>query len=163
MADQVSRLISLLAEQEGVLQELLVALEEEQRSLVRQDLEQLQGQVENKQGLYERMALCSRRTRQLVEQLATETGGVGARNLSGLLPKLPQPQREALQETQRRMLELSARVEKLTAFNGQLLQNALTTVNRSLEFFSRIFNRGATYGGSGRIVNGSTTSRLVRG
>lgn len=162
MADQVSRLIALLSEKESALQELLHLLEEEQSCLVQQDMEMLQSQAEKKQELYGRLTNSTLLCRQLIDQLAGELGVVGAHNLSPLLPGLPQPQRETLQGLQSRLLELGNGLDRLSALNGQLLQGALLTVNRSLDFFGRIFNRSTTYGGAGQMVAGANSSRLLR-
>ena len=162
MADEVSRLIALLSEKEGALQELLGLLEEERSCLVQMDMEKLQSQTEKLQALYDRLAGSSRLCRQLIDQLAAQLGVAGAHNLSPLLPGVPQPQRETLQGLQARLLDLGRGLEKLSAANGQLLQNALSTVNRSLEFFGRMFNRSTTYGGAGRMVSGSSGPKLLR-
>ena len=163
MGERVSRLIALLSEEEGALQELLQLLEEEQGSLLRQDLAELQAQSEKKQELYQRLAVSSRPCRQLVEQLAGEAGATGPGKLSALIAALLREQGEQLQLQQRRMLELGDRLQRMSAQNGQLLHGSLGTVSRSLEFFGRIFNRGTTYGGAGRMTSGTSGPRLLRG
>ena len=162
MADGVSRLIELLSEKENTLQELLHVLEEEQGCLVQLDVEKLQSQAAKKQALYDRLTNSASHCRRLIDKLAGELGVPGAQSLSPLLPGLPQPQRETLLGLQRRLLELGRGLDKLSSLNGRLLQGALLTVNRSLEFFGRAFNRSTTYGGAGRMVVGDQTARLLR-
>ena len=162
MADEVSRLIALLSEKEDALQELLGLLEEERSCLVQMDLERLQSQAERKQELYDRLTGSARLCRQLIDRIAGEQGVPGAHTLSPLLPGLPQPQRETLLGLQERLLGLGRGMDKLSSLNAQLLQTALLTVNRSLEFFGRIFNRSTTYGGAGRMVAGSSGPKLLR-
>jgi flagellar biosynthesis/type III secretory pathway chaperone len=162
MAEGIARLIELLTEKEGALQELLHLLEEEQACLVQLDMAKLQSQAERKQELYDRLTRSARLCRQLIDQLAGELGVAGAHNLSPLLPAMPLPQRETLQGLQQRLLDLGKGLEKLSSLNGHLLQGALGTVNRSLEFFGRMFNRSTTYGGAGQMVAVAPAARLLR-
>jgi len=163
MQELAMRLAALMSEEEKTLQEFLEVLEEERRSLMQMETVLLKRLTGAKQALHERLIANSRQCRQLLGPLAEKAGVPGARTLSPLIPKLPQPASGSLQELQGRLLALGAQLERLTNENGQLLNNALSTVNRSLEFFGRIFNRGATYGGSGRMVAGGGGPRLVRG
>ena len=162
MEDRVSRLISLLSEKESALQELLQLLEEERNCLLQHDMEKLQSQAKKKLELYDRLTGSARLCRQLIDQLGAELGVAGAHNLSPLLQRLPQPQRETLQGLQRRLLVLGSAMLQLSSLNGHLIKGALLTVTRSLEFFGRIFNRGNTYGASGRLVGGASGPRLLR-
>ena len=162
MEDRVSRLIALLSEKEGALQELLQLLEEEQNCLLKHDVDLLQSQAEKKVDLYARLTNSARLSRQLIDQVAVEVGVPGANNLSLLLPKLSESQRETLQGQQRRLLDLGSALEKLSTRNGDLIQGSLLTVSRSLEFFGRMFNRSSTYSEAGRMVGGAPRPRLLR-
>jgi flagellar biosynthesis/type III secretory pathway chaperone len=152
-----------MSEEEQTLQELLGVLEEEHASLLQMETARLDELTGAKQVLHDRLLATSRQCRQLLVPLAEKAGLSTARTLTPLLPKLPPTAAATLRELQGRLVQLGQRLEQLTNENGALLNNALSTVNRSLEFFGRIFNRGATYGGSGRIVAGGGSPRLVRG
>lgn len=162
MEDGVSRLIELLSEEEGTLQELLHLLEEERNTLLQHDMAKLENLAERKQRFYDRIEASSRLGRQLIDRLASEVGVAGALTLSPVLKRLPQPERETLQGLQGRLRELGIGLERLSSQNGQLLQGALLTVNRSLAFFGRLLNRSTTYGGAGRMVAAAVSPRLLR-
>ena len=51
-------------------------------------------------------------------------------------------------------------MNRVLAFNRELLQASLRTVNRSLDFFNRVFSDSCTYGDAGRMVQGSQGARL---
>ena len=90
MEDRVSRLIALLSEKEGALQELLQLLEEEQNCLLKHDVDLLQSQAEKKVDLYARLTNSARLSRQLIDQVAVEVGVPGANNLSFPDGQVPQ-------------------------------------------------------------------------
>jgi flagellar biosynthesis/type III secretory pathway chaperone len=162
MEERVSRLITLLSEKESALQELLQLLEEERISLLHHDMNKLQSQAKRKLELYGQLTSSARLCRQLIDQLATDAGVAGVGSLSPLLPFLPEAERETLQGLQARLLEQGSAMLKRSAFNGHLIQGALLTVTRSLEFFGRILSRSNTYGASGRLVKGASAPRLLR-
>ena len=161
MADEVSQLIALLTQKEGVLAELLALLDEEQGYLLQSDTEGLEGVAERKKALYARVGESTGLCQQLMARLAGASGAVGGRNLSQLLPLVAEPERTTLKGLQSVILELGAALDKAAKRNGCLLQGALLTVNRSLEFFFRILKSGNTYGEAGRMVGAGSGPRLL--
>lgn len=162
MANSTEQLIEALGQKEIALAELVGILEEEQRSLLELDLASLDLQVTRKAealaGLRQRAARC----RSLMAQLSQELGIPEAKTLSALLPALPSPDREELCGLQERLLELGESGKRQEAANDSLLKGALLTVNRSLEFFGRLFSRSATYGEGGRLMGGACSPKLLR-
>jgi len=163
MQELIMRLTALLYESEQTLQELLDILAEERRSLMQMETARLEDLTFDKQVLHERLQVASCKYRQLLSLLAEAVGVPGATTLSPLLSKLPQPQSGELRELQGRLLKLGRRLEQLGNENERLLSNALSTVNRSLDFFGRIFSRSATYSGNGGVTSVGTAPRRVCG
>jgi flagellar biosynthesis/type III secretory pathway chaperone len=161
MSNSISELISVLSEKRGTMEELLRLLEEEQRCIVKLDLPNLEAQVEKKKQLLVDLETSNNLCRQLVKQAALELDLPEAASLSPLLPKVALPQRDTLKGLQNRLLELGTALDRLLAFNGELLQGSLRTVNRSLGFFGNLFSRSKTYGEAGCMVKGTTDIRLV--
>jgi flagellar biosynthesis/type III secretory pathway chaperone len=162
MAKSIEQLIEALGQKEVVLAELLRLMEEERRCIVELDMASLELQVEKKKEALARLQQCATLAKRLMAELASELELPKAERLSALLPKLVSSQREELQELQRRLLEQGALVQSVEATNKSLLEGALGTVNRSLEFFGRLFSRSNTYGEGGRMVGGGCPPRLLR-
>lgn len=163
MVETLLQLITLLSEKREILEKVLPLLEQENRCIVALDLDGLGEVLELKGGLLDRLQETSERSRLVLKQLACELGVPEAESVSPLLAKLEPPQRELLRGLQGALLESGAAFERLLGMNGELLQGALGTVNRSLDFFGRLFNRNATYGGAGKFVTGAPRPRIVSG
>lgn len=161
MAETEFQLITFLSEKKELLEKAIPFLEEEHRCIVELDMAKLSSVMEQKSELFEQLQVASKRCRILVKQLAAELGVAEAKSLSPLLPKLKQPEQETLRGLQRALLESGATFEKLSKSNGDLLSGALVTVNRSLEFFGRLFNRSTTYSEAGRMAERTPSPRLL--
>lgn len=154
-------LIEALTRKEGAMEELVQLLAEEQRSIIELDLASLEIQVDKKKEAFARLERAASHCRQLMTQLAAELGLPEADRLSLLIPKVAPPQREELRGLQGKLLGLGNLLERVEADNGSLLQGALVTVNRSLEFFGRAFNRSTTYGEAGQMLGGGPRASIV--
>lgn len=161
MASSVSELISALSEKRRLMEELLHHLKEEQRCIVECDLTNLEIGVAKKKELFVQLETSSNLSRQLVKQMALELNVPEACSLSPLLPKVAAPHREILQGLQRGLLDLGTALDRLLVSNGGLLQGALRTVTRSLEFFGCMFSRSTTYGEAGKMVGGAANARII--
>ncbi len=161
MASSIPELIEVLSEKGSMMEELLRILEEEHRSIVRMDMANLEAQAGKTTELFVRLETSGNISRQLMRQLAAELGLSEAASLSLLLPMVAPPHRETLAELQRKLLETGATLDRLMAFNGELLHGALRTVNHSLEFFGHILNRSTTYGQAGRMLGGAPQARII--
>jgi flagellar biosynthesis/type III secretory pathway chaperone len=162
MANSTDRLIEALIQKEVALAELLQVMEQEQRSIMEVNLGNLEVQVERKKEAFARLQQSTALCRQLMTQLAGELELPGAERLSQLLPKLAAPQREELQRLQGHLLEMGEVLKRAESTNKSLLEGALITVNRTLDFFGRIFSRSNTYGEAGRMVGAGCSPRLLR-
>ncbi|KAF0219389.1 MAG: hypothetical protein FD174_2088 [Geobacteraceae bacterium] len=161
MTNSISELISVLSGKRSTMEELLHLLEEEQRCIVELDLPNLEAQMEKKKRLLVDLETSNNLCRQLVKQAAVELDLPEVASLSPLLPKVASSQRDILKGLQTRLLELGTALDRLLAFNGELLQGSLRTVTRSLEFFGNMFNRSKTYGEAGCMVKGTNDVRLI--
>jgi flagellar biosynthesis/type III secretory pathway chaperone len=162
MANSTHQLIEALIQKEGALAELLQVMEGEQRCIMEVNLENLEVQVEKKREALARLQQTAALSRQLMAQVAAELELPGAGKLSELLPKVAAPQREELERLQGRLLEMGDILKRAESTNRSLLEGALLTVNRTLDFFGRIFSRSNTYGEAGRMVGGACAPKLVR-
>ena len=160
MTNTPFQLITLLSEKRDLLEKLLSLLEEENRCIEELDLAGFSSAVELKVGLLDRLQGASERCRHLMKQLAAELGLPDAESLSPLLPRLEQPQQEALRSVQGQLLVSGAAFERLLAINGDLLKGALLTVTRSLDFIGGLFRRSSTYGAAGQMVGGAASARI---
>ena len=161
MANDVDLLIGELVRKEGALAELIRICADERRCIVQRDLAGLEVQEERKRealaALQERTAAC----RKLMARAAVEFELAESATLSQLIAKAP-PQREELERLQGRLLDLGGELKQSESHNESLLKGALSTVNRSLEFFGRLLSQSTTYGESGRMVGGACRTRLLR-
>lgn len=162
MANGTDRLAEALLRQEGALTELLQVMQEEQLSIKEVNLEGIETQVERKREALVRLQEAALVARERMGEVAVELGLPAVEKLSQLLPKLPQPQREELQRLQGRLLALGDLLKQAETTNRSLLEGALLTVNRTLDFFGRIFSRSNTYGEGGRMVGAGCSPRLLR-
>jgi len=160
MADSVSELIAALRSKQEVMAEMLSVLDLEQESIVALDLATLDSHSERKRQLLIQLETVTNRCRQLMRAVAAEQGVPGVDSLSQLIVRLLPPDREAVQGLQSRLLEGAAAMNRVLAFNRELLQASLRTVNRSLDFFNRGFSDSCTYGDAGRMVQGGQGVRL---
>jgi flagellar biosynthesis/type III secretory pathway chaperone len=162
MANLTQQLIEALTVKQGVLAELLQAMEAEQRSIMEANVELLDAEVERKNEALARLQQSAALSRQLMAQLAAELGLPAAGTLSELLPKVQPPAKEELQALQGKLLAMGDLLKQAESTNRSLLDGALLTVNRTLDFFSRVFSRTNTYGEAGRMVGGGASPRLIR-
>lgn len=161
MPETQEKLIALLTQKQQLLERVIPYLEDERGCILESNLERLAEVMEKKTALLNELQELTRRCRGQVAQLAGELGMADTKSLSPLVARLPEPQRETLHGLQGALLQMGERFDQLLRGNGDLLSGALGTVNRSLEFFGRLLNRNATYGGAGRIVDGAARSRIV--
>ena len=161
MGDSVAALITVLSEKEGIMNELIRLLKEEQRSIVDIDLAAMELADEKKRVLLVRLEDSNNRLRETLKDAAEELNLSEAPTLSCLLPKVFSSQRSTLQGLQSRLLELGGNLDRALLFNRELLQGSLRIVNRSLDFFQGLFRRSTTYGQAGGMVTSSADVRLV--
>jgi flagellar biosynthesis/type III secretory pathway chaperone len=151
MAQRVPELLTALTETGRFMEEIYPILDEEKRCIIGLDHQGLELQVQKKTELFELIYDANARCRKLVREMAVELELPEADTISPLLPLLAEPQREALQAVQRELLERGARLQMMHASNADLLQGALQTNTRCLQFFSRILNNSSTYGCAGQM------------
>lgn len=161
MATHTAELISALAEKENLTGSLLQLLEEERKSIVAMDMTVLEQVDDQKRQLLVQLENANNRFRQIMRQLAGELNVPEGATLSSLLPKMDSAPRSDVTRLQAKILEQGASLETALAFNGELLQGSLRMINRSLDFFGRMFKRTNTYGQAGSMVTSPADMRLV--
>lgn len=161
MKQKISELIATLADKGAVLKELQTLLQKEQSCLVSLDLDALE---ENQQQIVEamdRMAQLSEKCRGMLASIGKELGIAGNATLSPIIAKLAQPEQRALRDAQARITAESRALNGALSLNRGLLEDSLDVVQRSVNFFNRLFNPGETYGVAGSLVSRRGGSRFV--
>lgn len=163
MGQGVLQLLSALSEKERLLEEMLKVLEDERRCILTRDLAGLDEQVEKKIELFESLEGLGSHCREIVDEMSADLDLAEEKTLSPVIARLADPQREQLQGVQRSLLERGALLEGMLASNADLLQGALQTVNRSLDFFGQLFkNDSNTYGNAGKMLGAKNSPRIIR-
>ena len=161
MKPNIADLISKLAEQGTLLQEMRRLLEQEQSCMVSLDLARLEENQQEIAGTMERMAQLSDACREMIAAIGAEQGLPGGATLSPIIARLAHPEKGALQEAQARISADSKALSGALTLNRTLLEDSLRMVDRSVSFFNRLFNPGDTYGLAGSIVARRGGSRFV--
>ena len=161
MAIQTSDLISVLSEKETLIGSLVLLLEEERKTVVEMDMANLEQVDDRKRQLLVQLEDSNNRFRQIMRRVAGEMNLSEGANLSSLLPQIDPPSRSELKRLQAKVLQLGGKLETALGYNRDLLQGSLCMVNRSLDFFGRIFKRSNTYGQAGSMVSSPADLRLV--
>jgi flagellar biosynthesis/type III secretory pathway chaperone len=161
MARRVPELLTALTETGRFLDEMSPILAEEKRCIMVLDHEGLELQVQKKIELFDLIYDANARCQELVREMAVELELPEADCISPLLTRLAEPHREALQAVQSGLLERGATLQRMLVSNADLLQGAMQTNARSLEFFGRVFNDSKTYGYAGQMTGKATAPRII--
>lgn len=161
MKQNITELISKLAEKGTLLQEMRGLLQREQTCLASLDLVSLE---ENQQAIactMDRMAQLTDACKAMIAAVGSELGLSGNVTLSPIIARMAQPEQGALREVQTRITADSLALGGALALNRTLLEDSLRMVERSVNFFNRLFSPGDTYGLAGSIVSRRGSSRFV--
>ena len=161
MNRSIEELAKALSEKGALLKELKALLQQEQSCLVSLDLARLEENQQEIAGKMERMARLSEECRAMIASIGAELGLPGKATLSPIIARLAQPERKALAEAQALVADASGALGGALALNRGLLEDSIRVVDRSVNFFNRLFNPGDTYGGAGSIVARRGGSRFV--
>lgn len=161
MAIPTTELIAALAEKDQLIADLLQVLEEERKCIVAMDMTVLEQVDDRKRQLLVQLETTNNRFRQLMRQLGGELNLPEGVTLSAVLPKVDAAPRSDLKRLQAKIVQQGATLEAALAFNRELLQGSLRMINRSLDFFGRMFKRTNTYGQAGSMVTTAADMRLV--
>jgi hypothetical protein len=161
MKRSIAELIAALSEKGELLKRLKGLLREEQACLVALDLTKLdENQLEIVDAM-ERMANLSDTCKAMIGAVGAELGLPGDATLSPIIARLGQPEQQALRDAQSRIVADSQALGGALDLNRGLLEDSLKVVERSVNFFNRLFNPGDTYGVAGSIVARRGASRFV--
>jgi flagellar biosynthesis/type III secretory pathway chaperone len=161
MTASLNNFMQALSANEAALRELAAFLDEEQQSIVNLDSAAIEGRVERKNLLLARLEGCAADCRLRLRQLGRELQLPQAETISALLPRLTGVQQAALRKLQQSLQELSDEVNRLLAFNRELLDSSLGIINSSLQFFNSLLTKRPTYGQHGMMMDSGSSIRLV--
>jgi hypothetical protein len=161
MNGSIAELTASLGAKAALLKELQVLSQQEQSCLVALDLEALDENQQKLEEAMERMERLTERCRGLISSIASELGLPGTATLSPIVSRTGPPQQRALREAQARVIAESKALNDAVALNRGLLEDSLDVVQRSVDFFNRLFNPGDTYGLAGSLVARRGGSRFV--
>jgi chromosome segregation ATPase len=161
MTASLNQFMQALSANKAVLEELAAFLTEEQQSIVNLDTIAIEGRAERKKLLLAQLETSATTCRQRLRQLAQELQLPQAETISALLPRLTGTQRTALQNLQQGLQQLSDEVNRLLAFNRELLDSSLGIINSSLQFFNSLLTKRPTYGQHGMMMDSGSSIRLV--
>jgi hypothetical protein len=161
MANSIAELIRHLAENERAMEELMLALADEQASIVGMDLKRLNDSVGRKEDATQRLIglqlVCSK----LISRAGTELGCQDIRNLSSLVAVATSEKKDELHHLQQRQMRLASSLERQFGLNRKMLVNSIDMIQNSMAQFSRLIGGCDTYGVQGRINNGRTTGAVL--
>jgi len=161
MRQRTAQLIATLAQKGELMQELRAHLEKEKECMLALDLAGLEHTQQEIARLMGQMAHLSESCRSLVVELGSELGLSGSPALTPIIDRMAQPEQGALREAQKRVQGESRELHGALELNRSLLSDSLQVVERSINFFNRLFNPVDTYGLAGSLVSRRGGGRLV--
>jgi len=161
MPSCLQKLEAALISKRNDMEQLIILLKNEQRSIIDVDLAALEDLDVRKRELLGGMERSNAEYRQLLKEAATELKVDRIENLSSLLSVISPSQRENLKVLQTKIIELGESLKGVLEFNQGLLENSLGHVYQNLEFFNSLMSRSNTYGDAGNMVTGNGKAKLV--
>jgi len=161
MAQRTAELIATLAEKGELLREMRLLLKEEQSCLVALDLDALEENQREIARVMDRMAQVSDSCKAMIAAIGAELGLQEGATLSPIIERLAPSEQGPLREAQRRLTDDSRELGGTLELNRGLLTDSLKVVERSVNFFNRLFNPVDTYGLAGSMVARRGGSRFV--
>ncbi|GAM09670.1 flgN protein [Geobacter sp. OR-1] len=161
MPSCLPQLVTALNGKREKMENLLLLLKDEQKSIIEVDLAGLESLESRKRELLGAMERGNAEYRLLLKEAARELNLEKVENLSPLISKSPAPFRETLGRLQSTLLETGESLNRILDFNRELLEGSLNHVRENMAFFDAIMNRRKTYGDSGTMVMNGNKSRLV--
>lgn len=162
MAGSMDSLISLLSENEQVLDDLASALDEEQRCIVELDLKRLGENSSRKRQLMSRLGEFRQEGMRLLREAGNELGCKETTDLSGLLTVAGARERARLAPLQQRLVTRARSVARQHEVNRRILEKSNGMINSSLSLCARMLGGCDTYGAQGRISNGMAGVSILR-
>ncbi|OGU10257.1 MAG: flagellar biosynthesis protein FlgN [Geobacteraceae bacterium GWC2_58_44] len=161
MNRSITELIAALSDKGELLNQLQGLLQEEQGCLTSLDLARLEENQQEMADAMDRLGRLSESCRKMIESIGSDLGLAGNASLSPIIARLAQPEQKVLREAQARIAADSQALSGALTLNRGLLEDSLKVVDRSVNFFNRLFNPGDTYGGAGSLVARRGGSRFV--
>ena len=161
MAASMQTLISLLGENEQLLDELAVTLDEEQRCIVTLDLRQLAENNSRKVLLNARLKEFRDECCSLMQQVGSELG-CQTPNLSALVTAAGPRDQQQLRPLQSRLASRAGLIERKYENNRRILEKSNSVISATLSLMSRTMGGCDTYGMQGRVSSGVNGMNLVR-
>ncbi|GFO70865.1 hypothetical protein GMLC_44440 [Geomonas limicola] len=161
MKQRTAQLIATLAQKGELMQALRNLLEKEKDCMLALDLTGLEETQQEIGRLMGQMGELSETCKAMVAQLGSEMGLAGSPALTPIIDRLAQPEKGALREAQKQVQSHSRELSGALELNRSLLSDSLQVVERSINFFNRLFNPVDTYGLAGSLVSRRGGGRLV--
>lgn len=163
MASRVLDLITVLAEQERAMEELLLTLSEEQRHIVALDVKRLEENRCRKENAVINLGRVQAKCGEMIRIAGEELGKKDVVTLSALIVAAGASVQKELRPLQQRLLGLAGLLDRQLGVNRKIIENSLGMVKNSMELFGRLLGGGAeTYSAQGRISTGRTGGTILR-
>jgi flagellar biosynthesis/type III secretory pathway chaperone len=162
MDSNMTELIRLLADNERAMEEMALALAEEQECIVERDLERLGENTRRKEELTTRLARLQKECAESLRRTSDERGMAGNRFLSPLVAAAASSEQAQLRPLQTRLVRLATAVERQHKVNRRLLEASLEGIKGCMALFGRVLGGCDTYGARGAVTCGMAQGSILR-
>jgi flagellar biosynthesis/type III secretory pathway chaperone len=155
------RLTEVLTEQLVVLNELQLALQDEQKAIVSLDTALMQAINSQKEQLVNRQRKAAELLRGVLSESAAQYGLPSSATLSEIIEKMPSSMRVQVEPLQQATKQVGSAVSVQANQNRGMLERFLGVVNDSLGFILRILNTSNTYGVRGTYLSNQQAGAVM--
>ena len=162
MQSCLPQLVNALSGKRASMEELLLILQNEQRSIIDIDLDSLTTLEGRKKELLTAIERNNAECRLLFKEASLELNLDKVENLTPIISVAPPPVCHDLKGLQTKLRELGHTMKQLLDFNKELLEGSLSHMRESITFFNSVMQRqGSTYGYAGNMLDSGNKVRLV--
>jgi flagellar biosynthesis/type III secretory pathway chaperone len=155
------RLTEVLTEQLLVLNELQLALQDEQKAIVNLDTKLMEAINSQKEQLVTRQRRVAETLRTVMAETAAHFGLSSSATLSEIVEKMPLALKSQVEPLQQATKQGGSVVSVLANQNRGMLERFLGVVNDSLAFILRILNTSNTYGVRGTYLSNQQAGAVM--
>jgi hypothetical protein len=159
--NNLTELMTVLAEKVDILESVRETLEEEQRCIIEARSERLEENTSRAEEFMTRLNVVNNRFRTLLARTGEELGIPDAGSLSSLISGVDTEARQKLRFLQKKCFFAAEAINRLLVINEGLIKHSLDIIDRSIFLFSRLLGGGETYGSAGRILNGKAAGSIL--
>ena len=141
----VNKLIEILGREAEIFESFLALLEEQQASLVKNDLERLKVTTEHQREKVVESQLLSREREELIERIRSANAIDGDVNISRLLDIVDKNQAERLTQLRDTILSLQDQITTVRNQNAHLLNRSREYISRMMTLLSKIHRPSPSY------------------